>query len=202
MQHQGSYQQQAYQRGPYPQGAYPPAPHPQGPHQQGPHPHDDGRHELLELIRARRASIQSFVRDLEPRGRRLSTISIVSSAVVSALTAGPALGGTKFTEMAASMVNTTDDSFIWRGLCLGAMVLSILAAVSTNMLRSTEAATRLTRAEACNAALEGLETMLHFGQIPIADAVTQYQQQIAEIPFIPEQLGPGGHRLVPPPPSR
>src|SRR3954463_1878907 len=184
------------------------------------HQHSDGRYELLDLIRARRASIQGFVRDLEPRGKRLSIISIVSSAVVSALTAGPAFGGTKFTEMAASMINTADDSFIWRGLCFGAMALSIVAAISTNMLRSSEAATRLARAEACNAALEGLETMLHFGQIPMADAVTQYQQHVAEIPFIPELIyltgqpgqprqagqagpvGPGGYQHFPPPPPR
>jgi MFS family permease len=172
---------------------------------QGTHQHTDGHHELLELIRARRASIQGFIRDLEPRGKRLSVISIVSSAVVSALTAGPALGGTKFTEMAASMTHVGDDSFIWRGLCLAAMALSILAAISTNMLRSSEAAGRLAKAEACNAALEGLETMLHFGQIPMADAVTQYQQHVVEIPFIPELLQPAapvGHQHYPPPPRR
>jgi MFS family permease len=164
----------------------------------------DSHRELLDLIRARRASIQTFVRDLGPRGHRLSAISIVSSVVVSALTAGPALGGTKFTVAAAAMANLGDDAFIWRGLCLAAMVLSIIAAISTNMLRSSEAATRLAKAEACNAALEGLETLVHFGQIPVADAVVQYQQQIAEIPFIPELLGytgAGSHRHVPPPPQ-
>jgi hypothetical protein len=168
------------------------------------HQHDS-HYELLELIRARRASIERFVRDLEPRGNRLMTISIVSSAIVSALTAGPALGGTKFTETAAAMAHTGDDAIIWRALCFGAMALSILAAISTNMLKSTEAATRLAKAEACNAALEGLETLVHFGQIPLDEAVTQYQQHVAEIPFIPELAGPGAtgaHRYIPPPPSR
>src|SRR4051812_47972761 len=50
------------------------------------------RGELLERIRARRASIHASLRDLEPRGVRLTNLSIICSAVVTALTAGPALG--------------------------------------------------------------------------------------------------------------
>jgi hypothetical protein len=166
---------------------------------------DDSRHELLSLIRARRASIQEFRRTVGPRGQRLSLVSIISSGVVSVLTAGPALGGAKFTVAAAAMAGAGDDATIWRSLCFLAMLLSIVAAISTNMFKSSDAMLRIAKAEACHAALEGLETLLHFGQIPLAEAVTQYQQQVSEIPFVPELPAPSGamvgYRHIPAPPS-
>ena len=145
------------------------------------------RRELLERIRAKRASISAFVRDLEPRGARLTNLSIICSAIVTALTAGPALGGARFTDSAANVLNLPDESLVWRILCLAAMVLSIVAAIATNMYKSHDVAARLAKAEACNVALEGLEALVEFGQIPTADAVKQYQQHIAEIPFIQER---------------
>ena len=48
-------------------------------------------------------------------------------------------------------------------------------------------AARLAKAEACNVALEGLETQIEFGQLSLAEAVKQYQQHVAEIPFVHEQ---------------
>ena len=145
------------------------------------------RQELLNRIRARRASIAAFVGDLEPRGARLSNLSIICSAVVTALTAGPALGGTRFTAEVQDAASLPSQSIVWRALCLAAMLLSIVAAIATNMYKSHDVAARLAKAEACNVALEGLEALVEFGQIPTADAVKQYQQHIAEIPFIQEQ---------------
>ena len=147
----------------------------------------NSRHELLERIRARRATLGAYVSELEPRGNRLTNLSIVCSAVVTALTAGPALGGTRFTDVTASIFNIPEDSLVWRGLCFLAMILSIVAAVATNMYKSHDVAARLAKAEACNVALEGLETQVEFGQISLGEAVKQYQQYVAEIPFVHEQ---------------
>ena len=147
----------------------------------------NSRHELLERIRARRANIGAYVSELEPRGNRLTNLSIVCSAIVTALTAGPALGGTRFTDVTANVLNISEDSLVWRGLCFLAMILSIVAAVATNLYKSHDVATRLAKAEACNVALEGLETQIEFGQLSLAEAVKQYQQHVAEIPFVHEQ---------------
>jgi hypothetical protein len=95
------------------------------------------------------------VRVLEPRGVRLTNLSILCSAIVTALTAGPALGGAQFTESSARLFNITDDSLVWRLLCFAAMVLSLVAAIATNLYKSHDIATRLAKAEACSAALEG-----------------------------------------------
>jgi hypothetical protein len=142
------------------------------------------RRELLERIQARRASIGAYVSDLGVRGARLTNLSIVCSAVVTALTAGPALGGTRFADGAATLFNLPSDSLVWRGLCFLAMILSIVAAVTTNLYKTQDVATRLSAAETCNAGLEGLETLVQFGQVSVADAVKQYQQYVAEIPFV------------------
>lgn len=150
------------------------------------------RRELLGRIQARRASIRAYVSDLGARGTRLTNLSIICSAVVTALTAGPALGGTRFSDGAAILFSLPSDSMVWRGLCFIAMILSIVAAVATNMYKSQDVAARLAAAEACNAGLEGLETLVQFGQISVADAVKQYQQYIARIPFVHDQ--PAGPR--------
>jgi hypothetical protein len=148
----------------------------------------EARQELLERIRARRAGISRFVQNLNARGARLTNVSIVCSAIVTVLTAGPALGGTRFTDVTSNVLNLPDNSLVWRGLCLLAMVLSIVVAVATNMYKSHDVAARLAKAEATNVALEGLETLVEFGQVLTAEAVRQYQQLIADIPFIPDQV--------------
>jgi hypothetical protein len=150
----------------------------------------EARRELLERIRARRSGISTFVHDLDARGTRLTNLSIVCSAIVTVLTAGPALGGTRFTDASSNVLNVSDESLIWRILCLLAMVLSIVVAVATNMYKARDVASRLAKAEATNVALEGLETLVEFEQVSTADAVQQYQQRIADIPFIPDQVSP------------
>jgi hypothetical protein len=144
--------------------------------------------ELLERIRAKRASIDAFVRDLEARGDRLTNLSIICSAMVTALTAGPALGGERFTAGTAGLFNVGDQSLIWRLLCLAAVILSIMAAITTNMYKSHDVAARLAKAQAANVGLEGLETLIEFRQIPVDEAVKQYQRYIAEIPFVRGRL--------------
>ncbi|MDP8922603.1 MAG: hypothetical protein M3O34_06960 [Chloroflexota bacterium] len=154
----------------------------------------EARVELLERIRARRVGIAAFAADLGTRASRLTNLSIICSAVVTALTAGPALGGTRFTDMTADVLDLPDQSLVWRGLCFLAMILSIVAAVATNLYKSHDVAARLAKAEASNVALEGLETLVEFGQISTAEAVKLYQQYIAEIPFVHDRPSDAAER--------
>ena len=62
----------------------------------------DRRQEFLRRIDSRRASIDEYLDKARPRGGRLATIAIVSSAVAAALTAGPALGGEGFSNGVAN----------------------------------------------------------------------------------------------------
>jgi hypothetical protein len=72
------------------------------------------RQELLERIRARRVGVSRFVENLNARGARLTNVSIVCSAIVTVLTAGPALGGTRFTDATADMLNLPDNALVDR----------------------------------------------------------------------------------------
>jgi hypothetical protein len=145
------------------------------------------RRDLLARVRARRASVNAFVQDQRPRGARLTTASMACSGLVTALTAGPAFGGPKFTEVAQQTFNLPSEAFVWRFLCFAAVLASVAAGITTNMYKSQDLGARLVKAEASQGVLEGVEVLLEFGQVPVADAIKLYQQAIAEIPFIPEQ---------------
>ncbi len=145
------------------------------------------RRELLDRVRARRASVSAFVQDQRPRGARLTTASMACSGLVTALTAGPAFGGPKFTQIAQQTFNLPSEAFVWRFLCFAAVLASVAAGVTTNMYKTQDLGARLVKAEASQGVLEGVEVLLEFGQVPVADAIKLYQQAIAEIPFIPDQ---------------
>ncbi|HEV7823734.1 MAG TPA: hypothetical protein VGP02_02375 [Mycobacteriales bacterium] len=145
---------------------------------------DDDRTQLLDRITARRAGILAYLRQTRPRRGRLTDLAVVSTAVTAVLTAGPALGGVPFAEAARDGLGLTSSAVVWQALCLGALVMSLVATVATNLSRSQELASRVAAAEACNVALDGLETSLRFGQMPVQDAVDLYQQYVARIPFV------------------
>jgi hypothetical protein len=142
------------------------------------------RQELLELIEARRESIRTFLHHWRPRRNRLLNVSIVSTALAAALTAGPALGGLQFTDAVQRGLALDTSSTVWRTLCFGALVTSLVAAISTNLSKAQDLSAQVTAAEACNAELEGLETLLRFGQLHVADGVNLYQEYVVKIPFV------------------
>lgn len=150
---------------------------------------DDHRRDLLERIDARRESIDAYLRVARPRGTRLINVAIVSSALAAALTAGPALGGEAFSTNVADGLSLRSDSTVWRVLCLLALVMSVVAAIATNLGRSHHVADRITAAEATNAELEGLQTLLEFGQVPVGDAAKLYQQYLTRIPWVDDADG-------------
>lgn len=142
--------------------------------------------QLLSRIKKRRRSIDAYLHAARPRSERLTWVSVISSALAAVLTAGPALGGVAFADDVARSLQLEGPSSVWRPLCLLAMVVSVIAAVSANLSKSKNAEARIISAEACNAQLEGLQTMVEFEQVSLEDAVDLYQQHIAKIPFVPE----------------
>ncbi|SFT86104.1 hypothetical protein SAMN05660657_03540 [Geodermatophilus amargosae] len=146
----------------------------------------DTRTGLLETIRDRRAAIEVYVREKEPASRRLLTISIVSSALAAALTAGPAFGGEPFAETVRAGLSLDRPSKVWGLLCLGALVVSVTAAVSAQLDKSHDLRSRIGAAEAAGVMLDGLRTRLEFGGMSIPDAAQEYQDILAGIPFVHE----------------
>ncbi|MGO4384981.1 hypothetical protein [Specibacter sp. RAF43] len=142
------------------------------------------RQELSAHIIQRRSSILAFLRDARPRRNRLINISIFGSALAAVLTVGPAVGGTRFTGAVQGIFSLHDDSIVWRVLCLAAVLLSLAAALATNLANSHAVAAQVTAAEACSAELDGLVSALAFGHLPTDNAVELYRQYVAKVSFI------------------
>jgi len=140
---------------------------------------------LQRRIEDRRRSVEAYLRRARPRAERLTYVAIVSSALAAALTAGPGLGGLKFTEGVAERLDVAPSS-VWQPLCLLAMVTSVVAAISANLSKSRNAEARIVSAEACNAELEGLQTLVEFQQVSLPEALKLYQQYVARVPFVVE----------------
>lgn len=157
---------------------------------------DDGlRRDLLARIDLRRAGVQAFLRENRPRIRRRANVSIVLSSLAAVFTAGPALGGEPFAESVQRNLGLSAESVVWRVLCLAALLVSVGAAVMTNIAKTQDADARLSTVEAVNAELEGLASLLHFGHLSVDDGVKLYQQYTVRIPFVedltPSTLGAG-----------
>jgi hypothetical protein len=114
----------------------------------------------LKRIRECQSGIHKYVTEERPRSSRLANISIISSAIAPALTAGPAAGGTTFAKTVQEGLGWDQSSSVWRLLCLAAVIVSIVSAISANMNKSNDSAARISAAEDCNAELEGLYAQL------------------------------------------
>jgi hypothetical protein len=136
-----------------------------------PETHED----LLKRINDRRRSIHSFVNNLEPKGVLLTNINIVCSAIATFLTGASAIG--------AKPLKGQIDPYYPYIFALAA-VLSLVSVIVANLYKSHDMAAHLKKARACDAKLEGLETLLDLRKIDLNDAVTQYVQLLPEIDFI------------------
>jgi cytochrome bd-type quinol oxidase subunit 2 len=142
------------------------------------------RRDLLARIEMRRAAVQAFLRANRPKIRRRANITIVLSSLAAVFTAGPAIGGAPFAESVQKNLGLSSDAVVWRLLCLAALLVSVGAAVMTNIAKSQDSDARLSTVEAVNAELEGLGSLLHYGHLSVEDAVKLYQQYTARIPFV------------------
>lgn len=137
---------------------------------------------LLARIRAKRAEIDQFLRTTQPRSTRLTNITIICGAISAALTAAPALGGQSLADWLTDVFGLNQP--IWQLLCLGAMVCSIIVTVTTNMATSQELVAKVMKAQACDAKLEGLETLVEISRLDVDSASEQFVAALNDIPFI------------------
>jgi hypothetical protein len=144
----------------------------------------DTRQRLSERIDQKQQAIRTYIGRERPRRNRLSNISIVGSALAAMLTAGPAVGGTGFTEAIQGIFSLKEDSVVWRFLCLAAVIFSVAAALATNFANSRALGEKVSAAESANAQLEGLQLSLSFGSLAVEDALKLYQQAVAPVAFV------------------
>lgn len=144
---------------------------------------EDWRKRLRQRIRDRQFDLDSFINRAGPRNNRFTLFSIVATGVAGLLTAGPAAGGTPFTQALTRALGLTSPS--WRMLCGGAAVLSFLAPTMLAILRSQDLANRVAKAEAASATLEALDTLLDTTDLDVEKAAAQYAQVLQGVAFIP-----------------
>jgi hypothetical protein len=157
---------------------------------------DAVRFDLLQRIASRRASVQAHLQEQRPRFRRRANLTIVLSTLAALATAGPAVGGEPFAQGIQRALGLNSDSYVWRVLCLIALLVSVSAAILTNLGKSQDQAVRLANAEAVEAELEGLAVLLEFGQLPVQDAVKLYQQYTSKVSFVPDGAVATGGRAM------
>ncbi len=154
--------------------------------------HADLRQDLLGRIAARRAGIKAFLRERRPRVKRWSTTVLTLTSASAVFTAGPALGGVTFAEAVRNILDVDNTSYVWRTLCFLSLLVSIGAAILTNVAKPQEAAAQLSAVEAADAELEGLSTLLEFGHLSVEDGVKLYQQYVTKIPFVDDAPATAG----------
>ena len=160
------------------------------------------RRNLLWRIETRRAAVQAFLRANRPRTRRRANVCVVLSSLAALFTAGPAVGGETFAGGVQKSLGLSSDSYVWRVLCLLALLVSIGSAILTNLGKSQDDVARLSSAEAANAELEGLGSLLQFGQLGVEDGAKLSQQYSVKIPFVDDVPAPAGAPGFAPPPPR
>ena len=138
---------------------------------------------LLRKITGKRLEIRSFISKTEPRNTRLINIATICSAIATSLTAAPAFGGKPLSAWLTKTLGL-EQLPVWQLLCFGAMGCSFAAMVAGNMLKSHEITSKLLRAQATNAKLEGLETLIELDQTDIENASSLYSQYLNDVSFL------------------
>lgn len=141
--------------------------------------------QLIAMITARQEGLDDYLRSARPRSKRLATIGIVCSGAAAAFTAGPAFGGLGFAQTATDALGLPQTSIVWQVLCLLALIVSVATTVTINLASSQDLNSRVAAAETCAAELDGLRTLLDFGQIPVGDAARLYHGYVSKIGFLP-----------------
>jgi hypothetical protein len=154
---------------------------------------DERRAHLVARIEARRAELSTFCRQHRPRNRRRANITLVLTSLAAVFTAAPAVGGEGFTEAVQKGLGLHSDSYVWRTLCLSALLVSAAAAVMTNIAKTHDDTEQIGAAQAACAELEGLVTLMEFSEIATDEAVKLYQQYVAKVAFVESAVAPMHH---------
>ncbi len=135
-----------------------------------PSPHND----LLKRIHTKRSHIATYLSTVEPTANRITTLTTFCSAVAALLTGS----------LTKALGITGPSSPSWQWIAASATGFSIVAGSANQWYKSRDFATRVSTAQATDAKLEALETLLEVGQISPKDAMTRYERYLLEIDFI------------------
>jgi hypothetical protein len=141
----------------------------------------DEQQKVLREIQDKVQQINTFLARRERLGNRLTMISTLSAGLAALLTALAAVFGV----VAAGSASTG-----WRILLGVATVLSGGAAIATNLYKSRDIAAQLSKAQAGDVKLQGIERQLSSNLISPAEAINQFNAVLESIPFIRDDPRP------------
>ncbi len=137
---------------------------------------------LQHKIATKRKDLANYLAKTEPKNTLLITSSIVCGALAAALTAGPGFGGEGF--VGQFQVSESLGLPLWQLLCIVASLMSITAVIANGLLKFNDLTGKISQARMHDAKLEGLETMIEFGQIDLAQAAREYTECLSKIAHI------------------
>jgi len=91
-------------------------------------------------------------------------------------------GGQTFTAWLTATLGLSSPS--WRLLCGVASVCSLMATISTQLLKSHNIEENVVKAQACSAKLEVIETGLALGQLDVKQATDHYLRCVEDSAFL------------------
>jgi len=137
---------------------------------------------LIPRVVAKRLDVERYLRAVGARHRRLITLTIITAAIATLLTASAAFGGKPFADWLTATFNLSTPS--WRILCGVAAVCSLTAAVATQLQTSRNYTEHIARAQKAKASLEILEVAIAFDHLNRHEATSEYLKIIETTSFI------------------
>ena len=143
---------------------------------------DDAGNGLISRVLAKRAEVERYLRAVGARHRRLVTVTIVTAAIATLLTASAAFGGKPLADWLTETFALSTPS--WRILCAVAAVCSLTAAVSTQLHTSRNYEQHISRAQEIKASLEMLEVAIALKHLDQHEAASEYLKIVENTSFI------------------
>jgi MFS family permease len=145
----------------------------------------DSRSTLLAWIHDKREKLETYLVHTVSRRRRLLTLTIVAGTFAAALTAAPALGGKPVADWLTATLGLTSPA--WRLLCAAAMICSVTATITTQLVKSHNIEEKVSRAQSARGRLEMLEIGLASGEFDYSRAADECLQCVKDTAFIEER---------------
>ncbi|MEU5264139.1 hypothetical protein [Amycolatopsis sp. NPDC021455] len=143
---------------------------------------EDPRTVLAAWIGAKRGELDTYLARATSRRRRLLNLTVITGTLAATLTAAPALGGKPVADWLTATLGLTSPA--WRLLCAAAMLCSLTATITTQLMKSHAVDEHVSRAQAARAGLEMLEVRLSARKIEYADAAEDCLACVKDTSFV------------------
>jgi uncharacterized membrane protein YozB (DUF420 family) len=130
--------------------------------------------DLPFLIQRSRGEVTDYLNRVRTRQRRLLTLAVVAGALATLFAATPAIGGKPLSDVLP----------VWQLLCAFAAICSLIAAIATQLQKSSNLEANVARAETVRARLDILNIGLIAGNLSREQAANEYGECLQLASFL------------------